>query len=80
MVSIQVTLSLGAGILIALIGAIWIFKDANSRNMGTAVDWAVGFFVAFFLFANPRRYRRTSHIYKPSKSKKRQRKANSSSF
>ncbi|RBI59463.1 hypothetical protein DMJ13_22915 [halophilic archaeon] len=49
MAGISIRLSLSAGILIGLLGAVWIFKDASDHNIDSAVDWAVGFFVAFFL-------------------------------
>lgn len=33
---------------LALLGAVWIYRDATERRMDTADMWAVGFFVAFF--------------------------------
>ncbi|WP_410765616.1 hypothetical protein [Haloferax sp. DFSO60] len=33
----------------ALLGSVWIYRDAKRREMDTADVWAVGFFVAFVL-------------------------------
>lgn len=47
MISIQ--LSLPVALLVAALGALWIYQDAQKRRMDTADMWAVGFAVGFFL-------------------------------
>jgi TRAP-type C4-dicarboxylate transport system permease small subunit len=36
-------------VLLALLVAAWIYRDATQRGMDSADMWAVGFFVAFFI-------------------------------
>ena len=49
MFSISIELGVPFAIPIALLGALWVYRDATRRGMDTADMWAVGFFVAFFL-------------------------------
>lgn len=46
---VTITLSWPLAILLAILGAVWIYRDATERRMETADMWAVGFFVAFFV-------------------------------
>lgn len=46
---VSITLSWPLAILLAILGAAWIYQDAKKRRMDTADMWAVGFFVAFFI-------------------------------
>ncbi|WP_416838673.1 hypothetical protein [Haloferax sp. DFSO52] len=34
---------------VALLGALWVYRDAKRREMDTADMWAVGFFIGFVL-------------------------------
>lgn len=47
MVGIQ--LSGGLALLLAALGAGWIYVDGRKRQMETADMWAVGFFVGMFI-------------------------------
>ena len=49
MVGIHVSIPWFLAVPIALLGAVWIYRDASERGMDTADMWAVGFFVAFFV-------------------------------
>lgn len=49
MVQISIQLSTPIAILVAALGALWIYQDAKKRGMDSADMWAVGFFVAFFI-------------------------------
>lgn len=46
---VSITISWPLAILLAILGAAWIYQDAKKRRMDTADMWAVGFFVAFFI-------------------------------
>lgn len=49
MTGISIHVSGPAALLIAALGALWIYQDAKDRRMDTADMWAVGFAVAFFI-------------------------------
>lgn len=49
MVSISINLGLSVAVLLALLGAVTIYRDGKRRGMDTADMWAVGFVVGFFL-------------------------------
>lgn len=49
MPGIAIQLSGPAALLIAGLGALWIYQDATARRMDTADMWAVGFAVGFFI-------------------------------
>jgi asparagine N-glycosylation enzyme membrane subunit Stt3 len=46
---VSITLGPLFSVIVALLGAVLIYRDGRSRGMETADMWAVGFFVAFFL-------------------------------
>ena len=46
---VQIVLSWPLAVLLALLGAVWIYLDGQTRNMESADMWAVGFFVGMFL-------------------------------
>lgn len=46
---VSITISWPLAILLAILGAVWIYQDSKKRRMDTADMWAVGFFVAFFI-------------------------------
>lgn len=47
MVGIQI--SGGLALVLAILGASWIYVDGRKRQMDTADMWAVGFFVGMFI-------------------------------
>lgn len=49
MPGIAIQLSGPAALLIAGLGALWIYQDATARRMDTADMWAVGFAVGVFI-------------------------------
>ncbi|MFW5973887.1 MAG: hypothetical protein ACOCPZ_00710 [Natrialbaceae archaeon] len=49
MTGISIHISGPVAVLIAALGALWIYQDAKARRMDTADMWAVGFAVAFFI-------------------------------
>jgi MFS-type transporter involved in bile tolerance (Atg22 family) len=49
MVSVAISVSGPFALVLAALGAVWIYQDATKREMETADMWAVGFFVGFFL-------------------------------
>ncbi|MFC7058225.1 hypothetical protein [Halovenus salina] len=49
MVGFAISVSGPFALLLAALGAVWIYQDATKRKMGTADMWAVGFFVGFFV-------------------------------
>jgi peptidoglycan/LPS O-acetylase OafA/YrhL len=44
---IDIHLPLSVGVLVGVLGAVWIYQDGQKRNMDTADLWAIGFFIAF---------------------------------
>ncbi len=46
---VEITIPGVVAVPLALLGAVWIYRDARARNMDTADMWAVGFFVGCFL-------------------------------
>ena len=49
MTGIAIQISGPAALLIAALGALWIYQDAKARRMDTADMWAVGFAVGVFI-------------------------------
>ena len=49
MVGISIQIGGPLALLLAVVGAILLYRDAKARGMDTADMWAVGFFVGVFI-------------------------------
>ena len=46
---VEIVLSWPLAVLLALLGAAWIYSDGQKRDMEAADMWAVGFFIGMFI-------------------------------
>lgn len=49
MVGLHISIPWIIAIPLAVLGAVWIYRDAQDRGMDTADMWAVGFGIGFFI-------------------------------